>query len=228
VRGDRLCVLIADADGLARAMLSQALYELSRVSMVLCAGSCRETLELAARYQPAVLVLDTALPCPGSLADIIAQLLDVSAETGVVTLAAEDDQTALEALRAGAVGHLGKDVAPGVLARQVTRVADGEAVVPRRLTMQLLALLQEAPDTGWRPLRSRLTTREWEVIDLLADGAGTQDIADTLVLSTTTVYSHIKSLSRKLGVHCRSEAIIAADTLRREEALGTHRPGKVA
>ena len=226
-RSDRLCVLVADADGLARQMMSQALHELPRVAMVLCARDAREALGLAGRYRPSVLILETALPCPGPLAGVVAEALVASPETSVVTLAAGDDETALSALRAGAVGHLDKDVAPDVLARQVTRVADGEAVVPRRLTMELLALLQETPDTGWRPVHSCLTTREWEVIDLLADGAGTRDIADALVLSTTTVYSHIKSVSRKLGVHSRQEALIAAEALRHEEALGTNLPKEV-
>jgi DNA-binding NarL/FixJ family response regulator len=226
--GERLCVLIADSDGLARGMTSQALHASERVSVVLCAGDCREACELARRYQPAVLLLDTSLPCPASLTDAVVEILDTCRETRVLTMAAGDDRAAVAALRAGAVGHVDKDLVPAVLARQVMRVADGEAVIPRRLTMELLSLLHEAPDAGWRPLRSRLTSREWEVIDLLGAGAGTQEIADALVLSKTTVYSHIKSVSRKLGVHGRREAIVAADELRREEALGMNLPTRIA
>jgi DNA-binding NarL/FixJ family response regulator len=228
VRDDRLSVLVADPDGLARQMTSQALYATHRVAVVLGAGECREARELARCYRPAVMLLDTALPCPGSLVDVIAEIVEGCAGTRVLTMAARDDGAAIAALRAGAVGHVGKDLPPSVLARQVMRVADGEAVIPRRLTMDLLCLLHQAPETGWRPLRSRLTTREWEVIDLLGEGAGTQEIADTLVLSRTTVYSHIKSVSRKLGVHSRREAILAAGELRREEALGTKFPTRVA
>ena len=228
VGGERLCVLVADADGLARAMTSDALYASGRVAVVLCANDGHEVRALAHRYQPAVVVIDTALPCPGALPGVIGELRDACPETKVLTMAAGDDPAAICALRAGAVGHVGKDLAPPVLARQVIRVADGEAVIPRRLTMQLLCLLHQAPDAGWRPLRSRLTTREWEVIDLLGDGAGTQEIADRLVLARTTVYSHIKSVSRKLGVHSRHDAITAADELRREEAIGTNLPTTLA
>ena len=215
---ERLCVLIADPDGLAREMTSQQLHASPRVGVVLCAGDRHQAHELARHYHPAVLVLDTSLPCPGSLAEMIAAILDASPQTRVLTMAAGDDHTIIEALRAGAVGHVGKHLPPPVVARQVMRVADGEAVIPRRLTMQLLSLLHQTPQTGWRPLHSRLTTREWEVIDLLQAGAGTQEIADSLVLSPTTVYSHIKSLTRKLGVHSRREAIHAADQLRHHEA----------
>ena len=128
---------------------------------------------------------------------------------------------ALAALRAGAVGHIGKDVDPDELARLVVRAADGEAIIPQRLMMPLLELLRELPDTGWRPLDSRLTTREWEIVELLALGATTQGIAERLVLSPTTVYSHVRSVLRKLGVHSRRDAVAAAERLRREEVLGT-------
>jgi NarL family two-component system response regulator LiaR len=60
----------------------------------------------------------------------------------------------------------------------------------------LLEALREVPAAGWRPLRSRLTNREWEIIELLAEDATIQLIAEQLVLSPVTVYSHIKSLLR--------------------------------
>ena len=63
-------------------------------------------------------------------------------------------------------------------------------------------------------MRSTLTDREWEVLDLLASGARTEEIAQTLVLSTETVRSHLKNLYRKLGVRSRAEAIEAAERLR--------------
>jgi ATP/maltotriose-dependent transcriptional regulator MalT len=69
-------------------------------------------------------------------------------------------------------------------------------------------------------VRSRLTCREWEIIGLLARQATTQDIAEELVLSPTTVYSHVKSLLRKLDVHSRRDAVAVAERLRREEAVG--------
>jgi DNA-binding NarL/FixJ family response regulator len=90
--------------------------------------------------------------------------------------------------------------------------------------MPLLERLQEVPDAGWRPVKSRLTTREWEIVELLEEEASTEDIAQQLVLSPTTVYSHIKSILRKLDVHCRREAIAVAANLRQTEALGRELP----
>src|SRR5438445_11639579 len=158
--------------------------------------------------------------------DLIPNVLWNTPETRVLTISADDDETALAALRAGAVGHISKDVEPGELARLAIRAADGEALVPQRLLMPLLQLLREVPVAGWRPLYSRLTTREWQIVELLADGASTGRIAEELVLSPTTVYSHIQSLLRKLGVHSRRDAVAAARQLRREEVLRrkTHSP----
>jgi len=107
------------------------------------------------------------------------------------------------------------------LARIVERAADGEPIIPGQLLGPLLELIREMPDGGWRPLHSRLTTREWEIIELLEQGANTHQIADQLVLSATTIYSHVKSVLRKLGVHNRHDAIIAANQLRKHE---THHP----
>ena len=70
-------------------------------------------------------------------------------------------------------------------------------------------------------------TLEWEIVELLGEGATTEQIAEQLVLSTTTIYSHIKSLLRKLGVHSRREAVAVAERLRREEAVGTKPPNPV-
>jgi DNA-binding NarL/FixJ family response regulator len=119
-------------------------------------------------------------------------------------------------LRAGAAGYLAKDLDPIMLPRVLRGVIDGEAAISRRLTMSLVESYRRAPrgGAGLRPVRSTLTDREWEVLDLLSAGAGTEDIARSLVLSTETVRSHLKNLYRKLEVRSREEAVQAARRLR--------------
>jgi ATP/maltotriose-dependent transcriptional regulator MalT len=75
---------------------------------------------------------------------------------------------------------------------------------------------RSAPNAGMglRPVRSKLTDREWEVLDLLSGGASTEDIARLLVLSTETVRTHLKNLYRKLEVRNRDDAVEAAAKLR--------------
>jgi two-component system nitrate/nitrite response regulator NarL len=216
-------VVIAEHDGLARSMMREALGDADGIVTVATTGVGREALELVRYYRPRVLILDTALLSDDGV-ELIGQMLLASPATRVLTISIDDDETALAALRAGAVGHLTKDIDPEKLGRLVAHAAAGEAVVPRRLTKPLLERLRQVPDTGWRPLHSRLTTREWEIVELLGGGATTHDVAERLVLSPTTVYSHVKSLLRKLGVHSRRDAIAAARRLRREEALGQESP----
>jgi DNA-binding NarL/FixJ family response regulator len=212
-------VLIADADGLARSMMRFALSNSERIAAVHAAGNAREALELARYFRPGVAIVDTAVP-PGGGLELVRTLIRAIPETRVLTLSAVNDhRTAIAALRAGAVGHIGRDVDPERLAELVIRAADGEVMVAQWLMPALLAALREVPDSGWRPLRSRLTNREWEIIEMLTEGATTERIAEQLVLSPATVYSHVKSLLRKLGVRSRREAVIAGERLRREEAV---------
>ena len=222
----RLRVLIADHDGLARCMIRTALAEDDRVAIVLTASDSREALELARYYHPTVMIIDTALP-PGGAVQLIPKVLQNDPDTRILTISINDQATAIAALRAGAIGHIDKDTNPNQLAQLIARTAEGEAIVPQPLIKPLLEHLREVPDTGWRPLHSRLTTREWEIVELLAEGATTQRIAEHLVLSPTTVYSHVKSVLRKLGVHSRSDAVAAAERLRREEALRANPPNPV-
>jgi DNA-binding NarL/FixJ family response regulator len=69
---------------------------------------------------------------------------------------------------------------------------------------------------GMRPMHSPLTGREWEIVDLLATGTSTQQIAEELVLTEATVYTHVKNILRKLRVSSRADAVAAADRLRRQ------------
>ena len=213
----RLQVLIADHDGLARCMVRTALGEANRIAIVLTAGDGREALELARYYRPSVVIIDTALPPAGGV-ELIRELLLAAPETRILTVSVDDQQTALAALRAGAVGHIDKNTDPGSSRAWSCGLPTARRSSPKRLLMPLLELLRDVPDAGWRPLHSRLTTREWQIVDLLADGASTERIAERFVLAQTTVYSHVNSVLRKLGVHSRRDAVAAAELLRHEEA----------
>jgi DNA-binding NarL/FixJ family response regulator len=141
-------------------------------------------------------------------------------DTRIVTVSAapDVDEPVLAALHAGAIAHIDKDVDPDEFVRLVILASGGEAIIPSRVMRRLLELWREIPAGGWRPLRSTLTTREWEIVDLLSEGATTEAIAERLVLSPSTVYTHVYRLLRKLGVHSRLEAVAAAQRLRQQEA----------
>jgi len=134
----------------------------------------------------------------------------------VLLTRAGDEDLALLGLRAGAAGYLQKDMELESLPRVLRGAAAGEAAISRTMTKQLIDHLRTMPDEGraLRPVRSRLTAREWEVLDLLCDGRNTSDIADQLVLAQETVRSHVKNILRKLDVSSRREAVELTQRLR--------------
>jgi two-component system, NarL family, response regulator LiaR len=178
----------------------------------------RQAVELALYYRPDVVVMDVVMP---EMDGIVAtrQIRKASPDQHVIVLtgAGEDDQElGLQALRAGASGFLSKDVEIDALPRALEGVRAGEAAISRKMTLTLIERLRETPNgsAGMRPVKSPLTAREWEVIDLLKASNTTDQIADELVLSTETVRSHVKNILRKLDVRSREDAVIAADRSR--------------
>lgn len=212
---DAIRIVLADGDPLARRMLRDILLR-ERMTVVAEATTGKEAVELTAFYRPDVALLDERLPALDGIATTRA-IHERSPAVCIVLLAATpDDGHALRALRSGAAGYLSKEFTPGALPRIIRGVVCGEAAISRELAMRLVEADRRSPrgGAGLRPVRSSLTDREWEVLDLLASGEGTEDIARTLVLSTETVRSHLKNLYRKLEVRSRGEAVEAARRLR--------------
>jgi DNA-binding NarL/FixJ family response regulator len=210
----RLRVVLADPDPLVRQVVRDVLRTAGLV-VVADAADARDALDLVRFYRPDLAVLEAQLP---SLGHAIRAIARDAPRTRVVVLSSDaDEERGLEVLRAGAVGYVRKECGVAALPRILAKVAEGEAAVPRTLGMRVLESLRRVPDRGWRPLHSQLTTREWQIVELLSAGAGTQDIAEELVLSPATVYGHIKNIMRKLGVRTRAEAVSAAQRLRPEE-----------
>jgi two-component system, NarL family, response regulator LiaR len=210
-----LRVIIADDDPLARRVIKGAL-QAAGVTVVAEAKDGHEAVKLVVYYRPDVVVMDVVMPkLDGVLATrrILKQIPD---QLVVVLTGAADDELGLLVLEAGAVGFLSKDVDIDALPRALEGVRRGEAAVSRTLTRRLIERVRGAAggSSGLRPIKSPLTSREWEVIDLLKPGQSTDHVADTLVLSTETVRSHIKNIMRKLQVHSRADAVAAAEQLR--------------
>jgi DNA-binding NarL/FixJ family response regulator len=213
-----LRVVLADPDALARRSVRDALADGAGTVTVADAGNAGDALTLVRYHRPEVLLAESRQPdMPGE--ELCRRVGREASDTAVVMLGAlEDPDLAVRCLRAGAAGYLTKDLDPAALPRILRGVAAGEAAVSRRMATHLVEALRDVPEAGWRPVRSRLTSREWEIVDLLGEGASTDAIAQRLVLSHATVYSHVKSVLAKLGVHSRGEAVPAAMRLRREEA----------
>jgi NarL family two-component system response regulator LiaR len=216
-RDERLRAVIVDDDPFARRVIKDALTE-SGVLVIAEARSGREAVEFALYYRPDVVIMDVVMP---GLDGILAtrQILKMIPDQLVIVLTGaddEDDELGLLALRAGAAGFLSKDVDINALPRTLNGVRAGEVAISRRMTKRVIEQLRSAPRgcSGMRPVKSPLTAREWEVIDLLKATRSTDEIAAELVLSIETVRSHVKNILRKLKVRSREEAVAAADRMR--------------
>jgi NarL family two-component system response regulator LiaR len=210
-----LRVIVADDDALARRMLRDVLQAAGIVVIAEASGG-REAVELSHFYKPDVVIMDLVMPGIDGLAATRQLAAKAPGVKVVILTSSDDDDIGIMTLRAGAVGFLSKSVGLDALPRALRGARDGEAVVSRRMTMKLVEALrrQREDGSGLRPIRSPLTSREWEVLDLLCQGASTDDVAAALVLSAETVRSHVKNVLRKLDVRSRREAVEAAQRMR--------------
>jgi DNA-binding NarL/FixJ family response regulator len=210
-----LRTLVTDDDPLVRRLIRDILQS-ANVTVIAEASTGREAVELALYYRPDVVVMDYLMPEMNGI-EATRRIYEQDPSIPVILLTGVGGEAlGLLGLRAGAAGFLSKEIELESLPRVLRSTVDGEAAISRKLAMQLVRHYRSAPSggPGLRPVRSKLTSREWEVLDLLCGGATTDDIARTLVLSTETVRSHLKNLYRKLGVSSRAAAVEAAARLR--------------
>jgi DNA-binding NarL/FixJ family response regulator len=164
--------------------------------------------------RPDVCLLDIHMPGNGISA--AAQITARLPETAVVMLTVSgNDVDLFDALRAGASGYLLKDMDPARLPHALRGVLAGEAALPRALVARVLDEFRERgrrrrlPLVGGRGVQ--LTSREWEILDLLREGLSTAEIAERLFVSKVTVRRHVSSILRKLHVPDRKSALQLLD-----------------
>jgi DNA-binding NarL/FixJ family response regulator len=180
------------------------------------AHSLEELVEAVGRCQPDVCLIDADVAGGGirAAADIRSQAPDVS----IVLLAGDaSHEDFLEAIRVGASGYVPKRIAPARLASVIRAVIKGEPAIPRALVTLLIDQYRARPPRrqlhvaeGGRGVD--LTSREWEVLDLMRERLSTREIADRLCISEVTVRRHIGSLLKKLQVSSRAEVLRLLET----------------
>jgi len=210
-------VLVADDDPFARRIIRNALQD-AGIVVVAEAGTGSQAVELTLFYSPDVVLMDVVMPELDGIA-ATRKILKARPDQIVILLTSADDEVGIAGLQAGASGFLNKDLNVEALPRAIHGATAGEAAISRSLgTLLVQQLRRRVPlgAVGVRPVRSTLSTREWEVLDLLCERKTTDAIARELFLSSETVRSHIKAIYRKLGVNSRDEAIAQADALRAE------------
>jgi len=202
-------VVVADDHPPTRAGVRLAL---ERGGFEVCAevADAPSAIEAARRELPDVCLLDIHMPGDGiHAAETISRELP---DTAVVMLTVSRlDADLFDALRAGASGYLLKDIDPARLPLALHGVLEGEAALPRQLVALLIEEFRERRRRRRIPLRGRrsaeLTDREWEVLELMRQGASTEEIAARLFISPVTVRTHVSAILRKLQVPTREAAI---------------------
>jgi two-component system NarL family response regulator len=209
-------VLVADDDALARRMVRDALAT-DDVRVVGEARNGEEAVAMALQLAPDIVVMDLLMPRVDGI-EAARRISTEAPEIQVVMLSVSvDPEAILQALRAGAVGFLDKGIEMDALLRVVRGVYRGEAALDRlttRVLIQEFRAISLRVETrrarATQSAGSTLSTREQEILELLADGLGTEAISDDLGLALETVRTHIKAILRKLRVHSRQEAITVA------------------
>ena len=208
VSAKRVTVLVADDHAPTRAGVHASL-DAEGFEVVGEAASARAAVTMALELKPDVCLLDIHMPGSGiAAAEEIARTLP---DCAIVMLTySRDDDDLFDSLRAGARGYLLKDMDPDRIGPALHGVLSGEAALPRSLVAKVL---QEFQGRTRRKLFVRetrptqLTSREWEIMELLRQGLSTEDVARRLFVAPGTVRVHISSVLKKLQVPDRKSAL---------------------
>jgi DNA-binding NarL/FixJ family response regulator len=209
-----ITVLIADDQAMVRGGLRLIVNTQDDMQVVGEASDGREAIELARRLRPDVVLMDIRMPHLDGL-EATRQLSSdqALAATRLLILTTFDlDAYVYEALRAGASGFLLKDAPPEQLVDAIRIVARGDALLAPSITRRLIERFLRQPPlapAGSKPL-DQLTTREREVLELIAHGLSNSEIAVRLYLTEATVKTHVAHIYRKLGLRDRAQAVVYA------------------
>lgn len=205
-------VLVADEHALFRQAVRIVLERESDLRVVGEARSSADAVAEAERVRPTVALLAAKPPAYEGLA-AAGMMRSRVPLCRVIVLTDEGDQATLRrALESGAVGYLTKEAPMSELTAAIRAVNRGDTVVPPRMLGRLFdGFFSERREQGQAlRLLSRLSRREQEVLGLLVEGGGNQEIGRALVISPQTARTHIQRVLRKLGVHSRLEAAMLA------------------
>ena len=190
-------------EGLRRSMLEQGFDVVGEA----CDGA--EAVEMAARLQPEVILMDVTMPGLDGV-EATRRVRSALPHVRVVMLTMHADQDVLaDAVRAGASGYLVKDCSTEEIADAVRMAANGETALSPQLAASMLQEVRRLDQPVHEEERI-ITRREEEVLQLIADGCSTPEVAERLYISQKTVKNHLASIYQKLDARDRTQAVLRA------------------
>ncbi|MEI8240469.1 MAG: response regulator transcription factor [Actinomycetota bacterium] len=197
-----ISVVLVDDHTMLRQGLRRAL-EVEGIKVVGEASDGDEGVKVALAHRPDVVLMDVSMPVTDGI-DATRQLLAADARMRVVMLTMHIDRDVIDrAMKAGAVGYLTKDAAIAEVVDAIRLAANGDTVLSPRLAEAMLTEARAIPD-------NIVSAREEEVLQLVADGLGTNEIAERLYISQKTVKNHLASIYDKLDARDRTQAVLMA------------------
>jgi DNA-binding NarL/FixJ family response regulator len=192
-------VLIADDHVLVRAGLRALLVQLPIVTEVYEAGDGREAIALVNEKHPNVVLMDVSMPAMNGF-EAMSRILKEAPETRVIILSMyEDEEFVWRALRLGASGYIAKSAAVAELEAALRAIENGETYISP--TLRTAANEEQAKKRGETDPQRRLTPRQREILQLIAEGMTSREIAEELKVHIKTVESHRMHLMKRLGIH---------------------------
>jgi DNA-binding NarL/FixJ family response regulator len=204
-------VLIADDQALVRSGFRLIVETRPDLDVVGEAEDGAEAVRLTLELEPDVILMDVRMPGVDGI-EATRRIVAAGSAARILVLTTFDlDEYVYAAVRAGASGFLLKDVRPGDLVEAIRLVANGSALLGPGVTRRLLERFADEDASGdAAEAVARLTDREREILRLLASGLSNAELAQQLVVSETTVKTHVSNVLRKLGVRDRVQAVIVA------------------
>jgi DNA-binding NarL/FixJ family response regulator len=191
-------VLLADRHTLVRAGIRALVERIDHVKVVAEGAGGHQTLKLIEEFDPQIVLLDVTMPGFRGL-DLIQEIAKKFPRVGVIVLTVQDNEEyAALALRAGASGFISKNSASNELELAINAVAKGEDYLASEVSKQVtLKFLKESVAAGL----TQLTARQREVLQMIAEGHATKEIARRLNISVKTVETHRAQIMERLNIH---------------------------
>ena len=203
-------VLVADDQSMVRAGFRMLLGGEEDIEVVAEASTGREAVAKVERFDPDLVLMDIRMPELDGLEATRQILAGADAPRILILTTFALDEYIYEALNAGASGFVLKDDPPEQLLAAVRTVAAGEALLSPQVTKRVIRQFSRLPRPTQPAGFDELTAREQEIFRLLADGLSNAEIAERLVITDSTVKSHITHILQKLGLRDRVQLVVLA------------------